>query len=137
MGALTRERPIPSWEVVLLSRRSDRGRARVMGRVRFQARDAAGARQEAQAALAARSRGRPGWSLGLLRSLTPNAPGTRLYSVIFARWEPREGRFVRRDVHEQDVWATDATAARRRAADDVQSLPGYVPAWRIRRVAVA
>jgi hypothetical protein len=57
--------------------------------------------------------------------------------VIFARWEPREGRFVRRDVHEQDVWATDATAARRRAADDVQSLPGYVPAWRIRRVALA
>jgi hypothetical protein len=106
-----------------------------MGRARFQAPDATRARQAARAALAARADGEPRWSLGLLRSLTPNAPGTRRYVVTFAAWGACEDRFVRRDVHECDVWASDATSARRFACEQVQALPGYRPAWRVRQVA--
>lgn len=119
----------------MLRRPPGSARARVMGRARFQAPDAARARDAARAALATRAGGEPRWSLGLLRSLTPNAPGTRLYVVTFASWEPREDRFIRRDVHEHEVWASDATSARRSACEQVQAMPGYRPAWRVRRVA--
>ena len=47
-----------------------------MGRARSQAPDVTRAREKARAALASRARGQPRWSLGLLRPLTPNAPGT-------------------------------------------------------------
>ena len=106
-----------------------------MGRARFQARDAVGARQTAEAALAARADGEPRWSLGVLCWLTPNAPGTHAYVVTFAAWEARGDRFLRHDVHEREVWATDATSARRLGAEQVQSLAGYRPAWRVRQVA--
>ncbi len=128
-------RSTPSWEVTLLRRPPGSGRRRVMGRARFQAPNVARAREKAQAALATRARGQPRWSLGLLRALTPNAPGTRLYTVTFAAWEAREDRFIRRDVHEHEVWASDATSARRCACELVQALSGYRPAWRVRRVA--
>lgn len=127
--------PEPSWEVTLLRRPPGSARARVMGRARFQARDAAGARHAAQAALAARAHGEPRWSLGVLCALTPNAPGTHAYVVTFAAWEARGDRFLRHDVHQREVWATDATSARRLGAEQVQSLPGYRPAWRVRQVA--
>jgi hypothetical protein len=106
-----------------------------MGRARFQAPDVARAREKAQAALASRARGQPRWSLGLLRALTPNAPGTRLYTVTFAAWEACDDRFVRRDVHEPEVWASDATSARRLACEQVQAVSDYRPAWRVRAVA--
>ena len=129
------KRAEPSWEVTLLRRPVGSARARVMGRARFQARDAVGARQAAQAALAARADGEPRWSLGVLCSLTPNAPGTHAYVVTFAAWEPCGDRFLRHDVYEREVWATDATSARRLSVEQVQSLPGYRPAWRVTRVA--
>jgi len=106
----------------------------VAGRVVVQAPDAIQAQQAAQAALEARAGGESRWSLGVLRPLTTGAPGTHRYSVVFAIWEPDGDFFVRRDVHEQLVWAADATAARRLAQQEVQSAPGYRPAWRIRRV---
>ena len=124
----------PSWEVMLLRRTAGSGRARVMGRVRFEALDAACARQAAGVALAARSGSEPGWSLGVLRSLTPNAAGTYLYVVTFAAWEECGERFIQRDVHRRDVWATDATGARRLAVEEVQAMPGYLPAWRVTQV---
>ncbi len=126
--------PAPSWEVTLLRRPAGSARARVMGRARFQAPDAARARQAAKVALTARSGSEPGWSLGVLRSLTPNAPGTYLYVVTFAAWEACEERFIQRDVHRRDVWATDATGARRLAVEEVQAMPGYLPAWRVTQV---
>lgn len=126
--------PAPSWEVMLLRRLPGSGRARVMGRVSFEAPDAARARQTAGVALAARSGSEPGWSLGVLRSLTPNAAGTSLYVVTFAAWEECEERFIQRDVHRRDVWATDATCARRLAVEEVQAMPGYLPAWRVTQV---
>jgi hypothetical protein len=106
-----------------------------MGRARFQAQDVARAREQAAAALAARACGQPRWSLGLLRPLTPNAPGTHLYTVTFAAWEPRKDRFIRCDVHDHEVWASDATCARRLACEQVQAVSGYRAAWRVRRVA--
>jgi hypothetical protein len=127
--------PTPSWEVTLLRRPPGSGRRRVMGCARFQAPDVTRAREEAQTALATRACGQPRWSLGALRPLTPNAPGTRLYSVTFAAWEEREDRFVRCDVHEHEVWAIDATSARRFACEQVQAISSYRPAWRVRRVA--
>ena len=126
--------PAPIWEAILLRRPPGSGRARVMGRVRFRAPAAARAREFAEAALAERSGVEPGWSLGLLRALTPNAPGTHPYTVTFARWEASGERFIQRDVHEREVWAPDAASARRLAAQHVQSLPDYVPAWRVRQV---
>jgi hypothetical protein len=105
-----------------------------MGRVRFRAAAAVQARELARTALAERSGVETGWSLGLLRALTPNAPGTHPYTVTFARWEARGERFTQRDVHEREVWATDAASARRVAAQEVQALPDYVPAWRVREV---
>ena len=65
--------PAPSWEVTLLRRPPGAARARVAGRLVVQAADADGARRAAQAALAERAgdRGDAGWSLGVLRPLTP------------------------------------------------------------------
>lgn len=126
---------MPAWEVTLLRLPPESGRRRVMGRARFQAQDLTRAREKATAALAARACGQPRWSLGPLRPLTPNAPGTRLYTVTFAAWEAREDRFVRCDVHEHEVWASDATSARRFACEQVQAISGYRPAWRVRLVA--
>lgn len=105
-----------------------------MGRVRFRAPAAARARELAETALAERSGVETGWSLGLLRALTPNAPGTHPYTVTFARWEAQGERFTQHDVHEREVWATDAASARRLAAQQVQALSDYVPAWRVREV---
>ena len=105
-----------------------------MGRVRFRAPAVARARELAEAALAERSGAEPGWSLGLLRVLTPNAPGTHPYTVTFALWEACGERFIQRDVHEREVWATHAASARRLAEQQVQGLPDYVPAWRVRQV---
>lgn len=104
------------------------------GRVVLEAQDLAGARRAAQAALEERAGGEARWSLGVLRPLTPMAPGTHDYRVVFARWESADDRFVRRDVHSLDVWAADATSARRMAQQQIQTVPGYEPTWRIRRV---
>jgi hypothetical protein len=129
--------PAPSWEVTLLRRPPGAARARVAGRLVVQAADADGARLAAQAALAERAgdRGDAGWSLGVLRPLTPMAPGTHRYRVTFAVWEGEAERFVRRDVQALEVWAADATSARRLAQQEIQAIPAYRPAWRIRQVA--
>lgn len=105
------------------------------GRVVLEAHDLDDARRAAQAALEERAGGEARWSLGVLRPLTPMAPGTHDYRVIFARWESADDRFVRRDVHTMDVWAADASSARRMAQQQIQAVPGYAPAWRIRSVA--
>jgi hypothetical protein len=104
-----------------------------MGRLHFEAPDARRAGQAAQAALAARAGGESRWSLGALHALTANAPGTYPYVVTFAAWEDHGGRYRRRDVHEREIWATDASCARRLAAEQVQAVPDYRPSWRIRR----
>ena len=124
----------PSWEVTLLKRPAGRGRARVAGRVVVQAADLAAAQELAQEALEARAKGEQQWSLGVLKPLTPMAPGTHRYKVTFAVWEAEADRFVRHDVHEIEVWAADGTSARRMAQQEVQSVPDYRPAWRIRAV---
>jgi hypothetical protein len=123
-----------AWEVVLLRRHPGSRRARVAGRLRLEACDADAARLAARAGLTGRARGEPGWSLGVLRPLTPRAAGTRRYRVVFSAWEAEPDRFVRRDVHELTVWAENAASARRLAQEDVQAHPGYRPAWRIDRV---
>jgi hypothetical protein len=127
--------PAPSWEVTLLRRPPGAARARVAGRLVVQAADVDGARRAAQAALAERAGGGARWSLGVLRPLTPMAPGTHRYRVTFAVWEGEDERFVRRDVHTLEVWAADAASARRLAQQEVQRARAYRPAWRIRQVA--
>ena len=104
----------------------------------MEAPDAPGAKQAAEKALEHRSRSsEDSWSLGVLRPLTPFAPGTHLYAVTFALWESTGDRFVRHDVHTLEVWATDATSARRLAQQEIQQVEAYLPSWRIRRVARA
>jgi hypothetical protein len=110
------------------------GKARVAGRLVIQAASAADARREALAELARRRDRDSRWSLGVLKPLTPQAPGTSLFSVTFAVWEATDDRFLRRDVHSLDVWAEDAGAARRIAQQDIQAAAEYDPAWRIRQV---
>jgi hypothetical protein len=107
----------------------------VAARVVLEAPDLAGARRAAEAALEERRSDESRWSIGVLRPLTPMAPGTHPYRATFALWESQEDRFVRRDVHHLDVWAADAQSARRLAQQEVQSVPGYEPSWRIRQVA--
>jgi len=107
----------------------------VAARVVLEAPDLAGARRAAEAALEERRSDESRWSLGVLRPLTPMAPGTHRYRATFALWESGEDRFVRRDVHHLDVWAADAQSARRLAQQEVRTVPGYDPAWRIRQVA--
>ena len=124
----------PTWEVTLLRRPHGGRRACVAGRVVVEAADVSGARKAAQEALLARSGGEPRWSLGVLRPLTPKAPGTHRYRVSFAVWESGRDGYTRRDVHELAVWAADAASARRLAHQEVQSAPEYRPAWRVRQV---
>lgn len=123
-----------SWEFTLLRRLPDGGKARVAGRFVVQAASAAEARRAALAELAKRRDRESRWSLGVMKPLTPQAPGTSLFRVTFAVWEATDDRFVRRDVHTLDVWAEDAAAARRIAQHDIQTVDGYRPAWRIRAV---
>jgi len=101
----------------------------------LEAPDLAEARRAAQAALEERRADESRWTLGVLRPLTPMAPGTHRYRATFALWEAGEDRFVRRDVHDLEVWAADAQSARRLAQQEVRGVPGYEPAWRIRKVA--
>lgn len=104
-------------------------------RVVLEAPDLAGAQIAAQAALEERRSDESRWSLGVLRPLTPMAPGTHRYRATFALWEAGEDRFVRRDVHDLEVWAADAQSARRLAQQEIRVVSGYEPAWRIRQVA--
>lgn len=101
----------------------------------IQAPSAADARREALAELAKRRDRESRWSLGVLKPLTPQAPGTSLFHVTFAVWEATDDRFVRTDVHTLEVWAEDAGAARRIAQQDIQTAADYTPSWRIRQVA--
>ena len=101
----------------------------------LEAPDLAQAQEAAEAALEERRSDESRWSLGVLRPLTPMAPGTHRYRATFALWEAGEDRFVRRDVHHLEVWAADAQSARRLAQQEVRGVAGYEPAWRIRQVA--
>ncbi len=124
----------PAWEITLLRRPPGARRPRVAGRVVFEAPDLKRARVAARTALEARATGEDNWSLGVLKPLTPKAPGTHCYCVVYAIWEPAGDFFERRDVHEIEVWAADAQDARRLSQADVQDLTGYQPAWRVRTV---
>jgi len=131
---------IPAWEVTFLRRPAGSSRPRVAGRAVLEAPDLDQARRMAEQALTERrertrrSGEQSVWSLGVLRPLTPRAPGTRKYRVVFARWESYEDHFERHDVHEMELWAADAASARRQAQREIQSVPDYLPAWRIRTV---
>ena len=126
---------LPLWEATLLRRAEGRRAPAVAGRAEFHAADLDTARATAQAELLRRAGGDEGWSLGLLRPLTPRAPGTYLYEIVFALWETDGDHVSRRDVAHLHAWAQDAATARRIAQRDIQSATGYLPAWRIRRVA--
>lgn len=104
------------------------------GRIRFDAANLAAATRAIEKEIAKRCEEEDGWSLGLLKPLTPNAPGTHRYRAVFAVWEAEGDRFQRRDVHEMDVWAADAGTARRIAHQEIQQVEAYQPSWRIRRV---
>lgn len=133
--------PIHVWEVTIIRRASSSTGAHVVGRITFAAPDADAARRLAEAALterraeARRSGDSSIWSLGTLQPLDPGAPGTGRYRVTFTLWESCEDRFERRTVHAMELWATNATTARQIAQLNVQSLPQYIGAWRIQRVA--
>jgi hypothetical protein len=115
--------------------RRDAGtRPKVAGRIRFDAANLAAATRAIEKEIAKRCEGGDGWSLGLLRPLTPNAPGTHRYRAVFAVWKADGDRFARHDVYEMDVWAADAGTARRIAHQEIQKIDAYRPAWRIRRV---
>lgn len=124
----------PSWEITLLRRPPGARRPRVAGRVVFEAPDLDRARREARRALEERQSGEDKWSLGVLKPLTPKAPGTHRYRVVYAVWEQGDDFFERRDVHELEVWAADAQDARRLSHAEIQDVPGYQPAWRVRHV---
>ena len=131
---------VPAWEVTFLRRPQGSSRPRVAGRAVLEAPDLDQARRLAEQALTerrerTRQTGEQSvWSLGVLRPLTPRAPGTRKYRVVFARWESYDDHFERHDVHEMELWAVDAASARRQAQREIQSVSDYVPAWRIRTV---
>ena len=124
----------PAWEITLLRRPPGARRPRVAGRVVFEAPDLKRARTAARKALEERAAGDDKWSLGVLKPLTPKAPGTHCYRVVYAVWEAEGDFFERRDVHEFEVWAADAQDARRLSHVDIQEVPGYQPAWRVRHV---
>lgn len=118
-----------------MCRRGGARRALVAARIELSAPDLDAAKHLAGEAIAARQAADEGaWSLGMLRPLTPAAPGTQRYRVTFAVWESDEDRFVRRDVHTIELWACDAQSARRQAQSDVHAVDGHTPAWRIREV---
>lgn len=121
--------------MTLLRRPPGARRPRVAARLVLEAPDLSGAQAAAEAALAERRSDESRWTLGVLRPLTPMAPGTHRYQAVFARWEAGEDRFVRRDVQRLEVWAADAQTARRLAQQEVQRVAGYEPSWRIRQVA--
>ena len=122
------------WEVTFLHR-PDPGRApRIAGRMRIEAPSAVRAREAATAGMARRAGEAAGWSLGLLCPLAPGLPGTFLYRVVFAEWVEEEAEYRRDDVHAAEVWATDGESARRIARQEVEVLPVYRGAWRIRQV---
>lgn len=121
--------------MTLLRRPPGARRPRVAARLVLEAPDLVGAQAAAEAALEERRSDESRWTLGVLRPLTPMAPGTHRYRAVFARWEAAEDRFVRRDVHHLEVWAADAQSARRQAQQEIHRVPGYEPAWRIRQVA--
>jgi hypothetical protein len=100
----------------------------------FEAPDLKRARTAARKALEERSAGDDKWSLGVLKPLTPKAPGTHRYSVIYAEWVDSDVQFERRDVHVIEVWAADAQDARRLSTVEIQDVEGYRPAWRVRSV---
>ncbi len=127
----------PSWEITLLRRPPGARRPRVAGRVVFEAPDLAGARTAARRHLETRESGGGSWSLGVLKPLTPQAPGTHRYRVVYAVWEPVDDFFERRDVHAIEVWAADAQDARRLSHAEIQDVEGYQPVWRVRHVAQA
>ena len=120
--------------MTLLRRPPGARRPRVAARVVLEAPDLQEARRAAEAALDARSGDEARWSLGMLRPLTPMAPGTHRYRVSFAVWETHGDGYDRRDVHALEVWAADAASARRLAHQEVQVVPEYRPAWRVRQV---
>lgn len=122
-----------AWEATLL-RRSDGSRPKVAGRIQFVAASLVAAKSVIEKEIARRSKESDGWSLGILKPLTPNAPGTHPYAVVFAEWEAEGDQFRRHDVHRLMVWAADAGTARRIAQSDIQEVVGYLPSWRIRRV---
>lgn len=130
----------PAWEVTFLRRALGSSRARIAGRLVLEAPDLDHARRAAEQALTerreqTRRKGESSvWSLGLLRPLTPKAPGTKRYRVIFAQWEAFEDHFERIDVHEMELWAANAASARRLAQQEIQLLADYQPSWRIRQV---
>jgi hypothetical protein len=125
----------PQWEATLLRRPREHTGARVAGLVVVEAPDAGSARRAAEKVLLDRSHGEPRWSLGPLRPLSPMAPGTRRYRVTFAEWRPEGDGYTRREVHALDVWAADAATARRLAHEEVRSVPGHRPSWRVSAVA--
>jgi len=132
--------PAPAWEVTFLRRSLGSSRARIAGRLVLEAPDLDHARRAAEQALTERREQtrRSGessvWSLGLLRPLTPKAPGTKRYRVTFAQWESFDDHFERNDVHEIELWAANAAGARRLAQQEIQLERAYQPSWRIRSV---
>lgn len=125
---------IPLWEATLLRRTAGKRAAAVAGRAEFRAADLEAARAVADEELTRRASGEEGWTLGVLRPLTPRAPGTYLYEVVFALWKSVGDHMERREVATLEIWAQDAATARRIGQQEIQAHPGYVPAWRIRRV---
>jgi hypothetical protein len=132
--------PSPAWEVTFLRRARGSSRARIVGRLVLEEPDLDHARRAAEQALTdrrelTRRKGETSvWSLGLLRPLTPKAPGTKRYRVIFSLWKSFEDHFERIDVHELELWAANAAGARRLAQQEIQMLGDYQPSWRIRSV---
>ncbi len=124
----------PLWQATLLRRAAGARAASVAGRAEFHAPDIDAARAAAELELSRRADGDEGWTIGLLRPLTPRAPGTYLYEIVFALWTSVGDRMERRDVAHLHAWAQDAATARRIAQQDIQENASYLPAWRIRRV---
>jgi hypothetical protein len=130
----------PAWEVTFLRRAMGSSQAHIVGRLVLEAPDLDHARRVAEHALTERREQtrRNGetsvWSLGLLRPLTPKAPGTKRYRVTFALWKPFDDHFERIDVRELELWAANAAGARRLAQQEIQLLSDYRPSWRIRSV---
>ena len=132
-GGLTPQ-AAPSWEVTLLRRPPGALRPRVAARVVLSAPDLAGARQAAEAALEERRSDESLWSLGVLRPLTPMAPGTHRYRATFSFWEP--GRTA--SCAATSITSTSGPPTPRAPAGSPSrrsAVPGYEPAWRIRQVA--